>query len=75
MFPTLRLFFPRTPLLAAALVILAIVVAAEVVRLRTPRLNQWMVRWLRPLMKEQESRVAFDELRCNAVVLRVVGHH
>ena len=55
-FPILLLFLPRTPLLAAAITLLVVVVAAEGLRFRYQALNQWLLKLLRPLLKRKEDR-------------------
>lgn len=55
-FPSLLLFFPRTPVLIAALAVLIISVAGELLRLRFGGINRVFTRWLAPLLKPRESR-------------------
>ncbi len=54
LFPTLLLFFPRWPVLIAALVLLTAHLALDGARLRIPAINAWVCRAFAPLMKERE---------------------
>ena len=58
-FPTLLLFFPRWPVLLAALVLLAAHLALDGARLRIPAVNAWACRLFAPFMKEQERTEPF----------------
>ncbi|MSQ25954.1 MAG: hypothetical protein EXR49_06765 [Dehalococcoidia bacterium] len=55
-FPTLLLFFPRWPVLLAALALLAAHLAFDGTRLRIPAVNAWACRVFAPLMKERERQ-------------------
>lgn len=59
LFPTLLLFFPRWPVLIAALCLLAAHLAIDGTRLRLPTVNAWACRVFAPLMKERERTEPF----------------
>ena len=58
-FPTLYLFVPKAPVLAAAVALFAVAAAGEWLRFRNAGLNALVMRWLRPLTKEKEAASPF----------------